>query len=62
MTEWGWQTDPKGLRYVLNEIYGRYRLPIMVVENGLGAYDKIEDDGSIRMTIVLRICGSILSR
>lgn len=48
MTEWGWQTDPKGLRYVLNEIYGRYRLPIMVVENGLGAYDKIEDDGSIR--------------
>lgn len=44
---WGWQIDPKGLRYTLNEIYARYRLPLMVVENGLGAYDKIEADGSI---------------
>ena len=25
-----------------------YRIPIMVVENGLGAYDKVEADGSIR--------------
>ena len=28
-------------------IYDRYGLPIMVVENGLGAYDKVEEDGSI---------------
>ena len=42
-----WQIDPKGLRYSLNEIYDRYELPMMVVENGLGAYDKIEEDGSI---------------
>ncbi|MDQ0361408.1 glycoside hydrolase family 1 protein [Breznakia pachnodae] len=46
-SDWGWQIDPKGLRYTLNEIYDRYRIPLMVVENGLGAYDKIEDDGSI---------------
>lgn len=46
-SDWGWQVDPKGLRYTLNEIYGRYQIPLMVVENGLGAYDKIEDDGSI---------------
>lgn len=46
-SDWGWQIDPKGLRYTLNEIYARYRLPLMVVENGLGAYDKIEEDGSI---------------
>lgn len=47
MSDWGWQIDPKGLRYSLNEIYDRYRIPIMVVENGLGAKDKIEEDGSI---------------
>lgn len=46
-TEWGWQTDPTGLRFCLNEIYDRYRVPIMVVENGLGAVDVVEDDGSI---------------
>ena len=47
-SDWGWQIDPKGLRYSLNEIYDRYQLPIMIVENGLGAYDKIEEDGSIQ--------------
>ena len=46
-SDWGWQIDPKGLRYTLNEIYDRYHIPLMVVENGLGAYDKKEDDGSI---------------
>ena len=46
-SEWGWQIDPTGLRVLLNEIYGRYRIPIMVVENGLGAIDAVEPDGSI---------------
>ena len=46
-SDWGWQIDPKGLRYSLNEIYDRYRIPLMVVENGLGAYDKKEADGTI---------------
>ena len=46
-SEWGWQIDPKGLRYSLNEIYARYGKPMMVVENGLGAYDTVADDGSI---------------
>ena len=36
-SDWGWQIDPKGLRYSLNEIYDRYQIPVMVVENGLGA-------------------------
>ncbi len=49
-SDWGWQIDPKGLRYTLNEIYSRYGLPMMVVENGLGAFDKIEEDGSIKDT------------
>ena len=40
--------DPKGLRYSLNELYDRYQIPLMVVENGLGAKDTSEEDGSIR--------------
>lgn len=43
VSDWGWQIDPKGLRYYLNEVYGRYRIPIMVVENGLGANDVLTD-------------------
>lgn len=46
-SDWGWQIDPKGLRYTLNEIYDRYQIPLMVVENGLGAYDKLEENGTI---------------
>jgi len=42
-SDWGWQVDPQGLRYALNEVYYRYQIPVMVVENGLGAYDKFED-------------------
>ena len=46
-SDWGWSFDADGLRYSLNEYYCRYHVPIMVVENGLGAIDKLEDDGSI---------------
>ena len=38
---------PKGLKYALNDLSDRYRLPLMVVENGLGAKDVIEEDGTI---------------
>ena len=47
-SDWGWQIDPKGLRWTLNNIYNRYQIPMMVVENGLGAVDKVEEDGSIK--------------
>lgn len=47
-TPWGWPVDPLGLRYVLNEYYDRYQKPLFVVENGLGAIDKVEEDGSIQ--------------
>ncbi len=42
-SDWGWQIDPDGLRYCLNDIYGRYNIPLMIVENGLGAIDKLEN-------------------
>ncbi len=47
-SDWGWQIDPDGLRYTLNQLHSRYpHTPLMVVENGLGAFDKVEEDGSI---------------
>lgn len=46
-SKWGWSIDPIGLRYLLNYTYRRYRLPIMVTENGLGAIDVLNDDGQI---------------
>lgn len=49
-SDWGWQIDPKGLRYALNEIYHRYQIPIMIVENGLGAYDEKDEKGQIHDT------------
>lgn len=46
-SEWGWQVDPKGLRYILNRFYERYEKPLFVVENGLGAKDTVNSNGSI---------------
>ncbi|WP_251158506.1 glycoside hydrolase family 1 protein [Caniella muris] len=46
-SDWGWQIDPEGLRYSLNEIWDRYGLPVMVVENGLGARDEVLPDGTV---------------
>ncbi|WP_347707752.1 6-phospho-beta-glucosidase [Clostridium sp. 1001275B_160808_H3] len=40
-SEWGWQIDPQGLRYICNYFYDRYQKPLFVVENGLGAIDKL---------------------
>ena len=46
-SDWGWQIDPLGLRIALNNLYDRYQIPLFIVENGLGAYDTVEADGSI---------------
>ena len=46
-TEFGWEIDPIGFRATLREIYSRYRLPLIVTENGLGAYDKLTEDGKV---------------
>ncbi|WP_249704701.1 6-phospho-beta-glucosidase BglA [Bacillus zhangzhouensis] len=46
-SDWGWSIDPTGLRYTLNRFYDRYQIPLFIVENGFGAIDQVEDDGSI---------------
>ena len=46
-SDWGWQIDPIGLRISMVDLYDRYRKPLFIVENGLGAVDKVEEDGTI---------------
>lgn len=46
-SEWGWQIDPEGLRYAMNWLYDRYRIPLFIVENGFGAVDQVEENGRI---------------
>lgn len=42
-TDWDWTIDPSGLRFACREITSRYNLPILISENGLGAFDKFEN-------------------
>ncbi|AET61160.1 glycoside hydrolase family protein [Paenibacillus terrae HPL-003] len=46
-TAFGWRIDPAGLRVTLRTIYDRYQLPMMITENGLGAHDTLEEDGTV---------------
>lgn len=46
-SDWGWAIDPTGLRYTLNRFYDRYQIPLFIVENGFGAIDTLEADGTI---------------
>lgn len=50
-SEWGWQIDPKGLRYVLNMFWDRYQKPLFIVENGLGAVDVLVEDAAGNKTV-----------
>lgn len=49
-TEFNWEIDPIGFRNTLREVYSRYHLPIIITENGLGAYDTLGEDGKIHDT------------
>ena len=49
-SDWGWAMDPTGFKYFLHVLNDRYNKPIFDVENGLGAYDKIDKDGKIHDT------------
>lgn len=46
-SQWGWPIDPMGFRITLNALYDRYQKPLFVVENGLGAVDVLQEDGTI---------------
>ena len=46
-TEFGWEIDPVGFRATIREMDSRYHLPLLVTENGLGAYDTLTEDGKV---------------
>ena len=46
-TNWDWTIDPQGLRIGMRRITNRYNLPILISENGLGEYDKLEEGNII---------------
>ncbi|TDX48962.1 glycoside hydrolase family 1 protein [Orenia marismortui] len=50
-SDWGWQIDPEGLRYILNQLYYRYQKPLFIVENGLGANDELITDENENKTV-----------
>ncbi|AHI52752.1 glycoside hydrolase family 1 protein [Spiroplasma culicicola] len=46
-TQFGWEIDPYGFKNTLIEMYTRYNLPLLLTENGLGAYDELTPDGKV---------------
>lgn len=50
-SEWGWQSDPIGLRISMVDLYDRYRKPLFIVENGLGEKEELVPDGNGSFTV-----------
>lgn len=46
-TDWDWAIDPTGLEYIFRDLYTRYNKPLMVTENGMGAFDTLTSDGKV---------------
>lgn len=47
VSDWGWAKDPEGLKFFLHELYDRYQIPLFNCENGLGAFDTLNEDGTV---------------
>lgn len=45
--DWDWTIDPDGMQYLLRDIYERYQVPLIITENGMGARDVLESDGTV---------------
>ena len=43
----GWEIDPVGFRTTFRALWDRYHLPLLVTENGLGAFDELGPDGRV---------------
>lgn len=44
---WSWPIDPEGLRIVCNELTDRYRMPLFIVENGIGLDEHPDANGQL---------------
>ena len=47
VTNWDWHIDPLGLRLGLERLTSRYNIPILITENGMGEFDKLNEDKTI---------------
>lgn len=45
--QFNWYVDPVGIRITAREIYERYHLPLIITENGLGAFDELTADNKV---------------
>lgn len=45
--DFGWEIDPVGFRTTFRALWDRYQLPLLVTENGLGAFDELTADGRV---------------
>ncbi len=43
-TQFGWEIDPDGFKQCCRELYDRYRLPLLLTENGIGGKDSLTED------------------
>lgn len=46
-TSYGMGIDPVGLRITLRQLWERYRLPLLITENGCGVPDTLNEDGTV---------------
>ena len=46
-SEWSWTIDEIGFRIALNDIYRRYKKPIIILECGIGVDEKLNDNMSV---------------
>jgi len=61
-TDWGWTIDPYGFKHFLEDFYQRYQLPILVLENGLGAKDKLDSSGRVKDEYRIKYLADHISR
>lgn len=46
-SDFGWTIDPLALRLSLNKLYQRYGLPLFITENGVGAFESLDENGTV---------------
>lgn len=46
-TDWGWEVDPIGMRWIMNDLHNRTHLPVFILENGFAADEELDENGEI---------------
>ncbi len=46
-TEWGWQIDPIGIRWVMNDLHNRSQMPVFILENGIGYREELDENNTV---------------